>query len=81
MDSELAIVRGQKAYVAALSGKRADAVDLYQDVLAANLQSDVATHALCANNVVVLRSQLAESPPPVRPLPGVVVSVHCMEPW
>lgn len=66
MDAELAVVHGQQAHVAALTGRLAEAVEKYQAVLALNLQADVATHALCSNNAVTLRTQLAEAPPKVR---------------
>jgi hypothetical protein len=81
IDRELAVVHAQMAHVLSLQQQDTEALERLTQVLALDLQSDVATHALCTSNSLVLKAQACDTLPKVRlsrckrHLPGVVVGV------
>ena len=70
MDQDLAVVKAQRAYVLSQQGQPGACLDLLTQVLTLNLQSDVATHALCTSNALALRARQSDAVPKVRCLLG-----------
>ena len=57
MQKELAVVKGQHAYVAAYEGNTAEARETFSQLLQLQLQADPAMHAAVVNNAAVLLLQ------------------------
>lgn len=79
MERELAVVRGQQAYLAATAGETAQALETFSQLLQLQLQADPATHAAVTNNVAVLLAQDGKGSVKVcsSPRPGAMHGSRC----